>query len=188
MEVTTGQVPPPGGIGEQSATLHPMPSDMQPFETLVQAYLDELFADNPNLATFQGWDGLDDRSPDLTADAIREREQRAEVWLARFDELDDTMLVSDQRIDRDLVVSVLRGGQIKRDFEVWRRTPDPYLGAALGGVFYLFLRRALPDAELVDAAEARLRAVPDLLAAGRENLDPALASEILVRRGQAQCA
>ncbi|MGH9209336.1 MAG: DUF885 domain-containing protein [Acidimicrobiales bacterium] len=158
------------------------------FATLSEAYLDELFADSPATATFQGWDGLDDRSPDLGADAIAERERRADGWLARFRELDDEVLTTDQRVDRDLVVSTLESGRVRRDFEDWRRNPDHYLGPALFGVFALFLRRSLPDPELTAAAEARLRAVPDLLAAGRANLDADLASAILVRRAQGQCA
>jgi uncharacterized protein (DUF885 family) len=157
------------------------------FGTLVSAYIDELFADRPAFATFQGWDGLDDRSPDLSATAITEREARRDQWLARFDELDDATLTADQRIDRDLVVSVLRGEQIMRDWQEWRRSPDVYLNAALMGVFSLFLRRPLPEPELVAAAEARLLAVPGLLEAGRANLDAEVASEILVRRARGQC-
>src|SRR6266540_3019868 len=125
-----------------------MPADMhrdaardEPFATLVSAYLDELFSDRPALATFQGWDGLDDRSPDLSATAITGREQRREEWLGRFDELADAGLSAEQRIDRDLAVAVLRGEQITRGWQEWRRTPDYYLGSALMGVFSLFLRR-----------------------------------------------
>jgi uncharacterized protein (DUF885 family) len=186
------------GIGGQSATLGCMPSDMQdpdigapppgsPFATLAAAYLDELWADQPSGATFRGVDGHDDRSPDLSAAAVADREQRADGWMARFGELDDTLLGDDERIDRDLVVSALRGQQIRRDWRDWQRSPDTYLEPALMGVFALFLRRPLPEPELVAAAEARLRAVPDLLDAGRANLDPDLAPEILVRRAQGQC-
>jgi uncharacterized protein (DUF885 family) len=164
------------------------PDGGTPFDTLAGGYLDELFADRPAVATFQGWDGLDDLSPDLGATAVDEREQRRDEWLARFDELPDATLTPTQRIDRDLVVSVLRGEQAMRDWQDWRRSPDTYLGPALMGVFSLFLRRPLPEPELVSAAEARLLAVPDLLAAGRDNLDPELASVIMIDRGRGQCA
>ena len=183
------------GIGGQSATLDRMSSDMQPpdppdtspFATLAGAYLDELFADRPSFATFQGVDGLDDRSPDLSAAGFVDRERRADGWLERFGELADTLLTEDQRIDRDLVVSVLRGEQVRRDWHDWQRNPDSYLGPALMGVFSLFLRRPLPEPELVAAAEERLRAIPDLLESGRANLDAELAAEVLVRRAQGQC-
>jgi uncharacterized protein (DUF885 family) len=157
------------------------------FETLVSTYIEELFTDRPPLATFQGWDGLDDRSADLSARAIVEREGRRERWLVRFDELDDATLTPAQRIDRDLAVSVLRAEQIMRDWQEWRRSPDFYLSPALMGVFSLFLRRPLPEPELVAAAEARLRAIPGMLEEGRANLDATRAAEILVRRARNQC-
>lgn len=158
------------------------------FDTLARTYLDEFFAEHPALATFHGWDGLDDRSPDMSADAITERERRDDEWLARFDQLTDASLTPEQRIDRGLVISVLRGRQVRRDFENWRRSPDDYLNPALMGVFSLFLRRSLPNPELVAAAEPRLRAVPELLAAGQANLSADMASPILVRRAQGQAA
>jgi uncharacterized protein (DUF885 family) len=170
-----------------AAAASSQPTASGAFDTLVSAYIDELFADRPALATFQGRDGLDDRSPDLSATAITERESRRDRWLARFDELGDAVLTPGQRIDRDLAVSVLRGEQVTRDWQEWRRTPDFYLSPALMGVFSLFLRRPLPEPELAAAAEARLRAIPDLLEAGRANLDAGLASEILVRRARGQC-
>lgn len=164
------------------------PVTTSPFATLAATYMDEYFTDRPASATFQGIDGLDDRSPDLSAAAIEDREQRADGWLARFAELDDATLTADERIDRGLVVSVLRGEQIRRGWQEWRRSPDTYLSPALMGVFSLFLRRPSPDPELAAAAEARLRAIPELLEAGRANLDAGLTAEILVRRAQGQCA
>ena len=184
------------GIEGQSATLDRMSSDMHeaqppdtsPFATHAAAYLDELFADRPSFATFQGVDGQDDLSPDLSAEAFVDRERRADGWLERFAEMDDALLDADQRIDRDLVVSVLRGEQVRRDWHDWQRNPDSYLGPALMGVFSLFLRRPLPEPELAAAAETRLRAIPGMLEAGRANLDADLAAEVLVRRAQGQCA
>ena len=167
------------GIGGQSATLDRMSSDMQPpdppdtspFATLAGAYLDELFADRPSFATFQGVDGLDDRSPDLSAAGFVDRERRADGWLERFGELADTLLTEDQRIDRDLVVSVLRGEQVRRDWHDWQRNPDSYLGPALMGVFSLFL---------VDALNGAADSLRDLVAVGQRgvieprDLQPAL--------------
>ena len=164
------------------------PSTTSPFATLAATYVDEWYADRPAMGTFQGIDGLDDRSPDLSAAAVADREQRADGWLERFAELDEATLSPEERIDRGLVVSVLRGEQIRRDRREWQRSPDTYLGPALMGVFGLFLRRPAPEPELVAAAEARLLAIPGLLDAGRANLDAELTAEILVRRAQGQCA
>jgi uncharacterized protein (DUF885 family) len=156
------------------------------FDAAVMVYLGELFTDAPALATFHGWDGLDDRSPDLSAAGIAAREARDDRWLDRFGAFGDG-LSTDQQIDRDLVVAVLRGRLAMRDWQVWRRNPDHYLSPALMGVFSLFLRRDEVGAGLVKAAVARLRAVPALLDAARTNLEPELVPPLFVTRALGQC-
>ena len=81
---------------------------------------------------------------------------------------------------------VLRGRELQRDWADWRRTPDPYAGSALSAVFGLLQNRLRPEGELAAAVAARLRGTPALLEAGRENLDPALASPVLLRRSLGQ--
>jgi uncharacterized protein (DUF885 family) len=157
------------------------------FDAAVMAYLGEMFDDAPALATFHGWDGLDDRSPDLSATGIAAREAWEDRWLDEFSSFGDSGLSDDQVIDRDLAVAVLRGRRALRDWQVWRRNPDHYLSPALMGVFSLFLRRDEVGAGLVDSAEARLRAVPRLLAAGRANLEVALVPPLFVARALGQC-
>jgi hypothetical protein len=50
-------------------------------------------------------------------------------------------------------------------------------------LFTLFLHRLRPEADLVDAAVARLRHVERVVDAGIANLDPALAHPLIVERG-----
>jgi uncharacterized protein (DUF885 family) len=157
-------------------------------DRLVAAYLDWLWTVAPVQATSLGVEGHDDRLPDLSADGFARRAADEDAWLGRFRALDDDDLNPDERIDRDLAISTLCGQQLERDWAVWRRNPDTYLVPALYGAFLLFLHRGRPEAELVRDAVARLRQVPALLAHGRANLDPALASPILVRRARGQAA
>jgi uncharacterized protein (DUF885 family) len=160
----------------------------EPLDPLIDALLADEFAAAPTLASALGADGYDDLLPDLTGSAIRAREARDDEWAARFSALPDDALSPDERIDRDLVLSTLRGRRVMRDWAVWRRNPDTYLNPGLSGVFYLLLHRTRPEAELADAAAARLRGVPALLDAARANLDAELASPIFVQRaiGQAR--
>lgn len=157
-------------------------------DRLVAAYLEWLWSVVPVQATALGVDGHDDRLPDLSAEAFAQRAADDDAWLGRFRALDDADLNADERIDRDLAISTLRGQQLEREWAVWRRNPDTYLVPALYGAFLLFLHRGRPEADLVRDAVARLRQVPALLAQGRANLDPALASPILVRRARGQAA
>jgi len=108
------------------------------------------------------------------------------AWLARFRAVDEATLTPDQRIDRALVISVLRGREIMADWEMWRRQPDTYLNLPLGSVFTLFLHRLRPEPELVPAAAARLRAVPAVIAAGKANLVAELTPRIFVDRALGQ--
>ncbi len=160
------------------------------FDQLIDDFIAEELAANPTTATALGVPGHDDRLPDLTADGFAGRAASEDRWADRFAAQDPAGLEPDQRVDRELVLMTLRGRAVMRGWADWRRAPDTYTGPALNGVFTAFLHRLRPEPELVADAAARLRAVPDLLAAGRANLDPALASPLLVRRalGQARGA
>ena len=160
-----------------------MPS---PLDLLVTDFIAREFALSPTLATAVGADGFDDLLPDLSEPAIRAAELADDEWAKRFTALLDADLTPDERIDRDLVLSTLRGRAVMRDWAVWRRNPDTYLNPGLGGVFYLFLHRTRPEAELAAAAAARLRGVPELLSAARANLSAELASPIFVQRALGQ--
>jgi uncharacterized protein (DUF885 family) len=156
-------------------------------DSLTDEYVAWLFAEAPGLATFHGAEGHDHELPDLSAEGFARRDAAEDEWAARFGALRDADLTADERIDRDLVLSNLRGAVITRDWLRWRRDPDAYVGAGLLGVFSLFVRRLHPEPHLVQAAVARLNAVPEGLDHGRKNLDPELASELLVNRALGQC-
>jgi uncharacterized protein (DUF885 family) len=156
-------------------------------DSLIDEYVAWLFTESPTVATFHGADGHDAEMPDLTAEGHARRDAAEDDWAKRFGGLADTGLTPDQRIDRDLVLSQLTGSSITRDWQRWRRDPDPYVSAGLMGVFSLFVRRLHPEPELVRAAVARLGQVPAVLDAGRSNLDADLASPLLVNRALGQC-
>ncbi|HEX2849628.1 MAG TPA: DUF885 domain-containing protein [Acidimicrobiales bacterium] len=157
-------------------------------QDLLDAWIAEELEENPVLATNLGAEGHDDRLPDLSADDVRRRERNDDTWLERFLHVDAADLSKDDGIDRDLVVSTLRGRQAIRDWEVWRRDPATYVGPALQGVFTLFLHRLHPEPELARLAAARLREVPRLVAEGRDNLEPSLAAPLFLDRAKAQVA
>jgi uncharacterized protein (DUF885 family) len=160
---------------------------MAELDTLLDEWLREETTANPVRATALGIDGHDDRLDDVSEAAIRERERRDDHWLGVLGSIGNDELSADQQIDRDLLLSTLRGRAVMRDWEGWRREPGSYLGVALSGVFLLFLHRPSPEPELVRCAAARLRAVPSVLDAARANLRPELAHRIIVERGLGQC-
>lgn len=164
-----------------------MVSDGSTADQLIDAFLDAEMEESPVRATQLGIDGHDDRLGEFSADDFERRAKNDADWHARFSALPAAELSFDERIDRDLALSTLRGRQILRDWEVWRRDPATYLGPCLSGVFNLFLNRVHDEPHLVEYASARLRAVPSVLDAGRSNLDPGLVAPLFAERAKGQC-
>jgi len=156
-------------------------------DQLIARFLKERWAEYPVAASNLGVDGYDDKLTDYSAEAIARRHDMEDRWLARFEAVTDDGLDIDGQIDRELIISTLRGLQIMRDWEVWKRDPATYLGPALTGVFVLFLHRLRPEEELAADAASRFLAVPQLLEHGKQHLDAALASPIHVERAIGQC-
>jgi uncharacterized protein (DUF885 family) len=153
------------------------------FDLLVDQFLANEFETSPVLASSLGVTDYDERIDDLSATAFEKRNADAAEWLSRFEEAADPALSGSDEIDRQLGIAMMRGRLISADWQVWKRDPTTYSGPILNGLFYLFLNRLRPMADLVDAAVARLEQAPRALAAGQANLDPALASRLIVERG-----
>ena len=159
---------------------------MPSFADLSSEFLDAEWADSPVRASSLGLTEYDDHLDDLSEAAYERRRVRDGEWLERFRAVDPATLSFDEAIDRDLVISILRGRQIVEDFEVWRRQPDTYLNPGMSGIFALFLHELRPMIELVDAAVSRMRQIPDNLADGRRNLRPELVPSIFLERAANQ--
>ncbi|MEZ0075637.1 DUF885 domain-containing protein [Planotetraspora sp. GP83] len=179
---------------------------MTPLDDFLAWYL----AEHPVRAALLGADGYDHTLGDFSEAGFTARERAAEQWLRRLSVdsatpgptgsgadrpaaspagevalsfADEPAVSLADEIDRELVVSFLRGSVASARWPDWRRDPAPYLGAIFGSMFTPFQQRLKPEPELVEAAVARLAEVPAVLAACRANLDPGLAAGLLVKRG-----
>jgi uncharacterized protein (DUF885 family) len=156
-------------------------------DELIDDFLAQEVEESPTMATRLGIDGHDDRVGTFAAEDFARRERNEDAWLEKFGALADDDLSLDERIDRDLVLSTLRGRVLMRDWAVWRRDPATYLGPCLQGVFGLFLNRVHPEPELAAFAASRLREVPGVLDEARANLDPTLVAPLFVERAKGTC-
>ena len=161
--------------------------DITEFDKLVDEWITGEMKESPVRATALGIDGFDGELGEYDESAIRRREKVDDDWVSRLTATPDDGLTLDQQIDRDLILTSLRGRQVMRDWQGWKRDPAGYLGACLSGVFTLFLNRVHPDEDLTRFAASRLRQVPDVLRAAETNLDAELASPLFVERGLGQC-
>src|SRR3990170_4786458 len=159
---------------------------MPSFVELSNEFLDAEFADSPVRASGLGLTEYDEQLDDLSEAAFDRRSSTDVQWLERFRAVDESQLSFDEAIDRDLVISILRGRQIVDDFEVWRRQPDVYLNPGMSGIFGLFLHRLRPMEQLVDAAIARMKLIPGNLEDGKRNLRPEMVPEIFLDRAANQ--
>jgi len=158
---------------------------MADFAQLTDEFLDAEFADSPTRASALGLTEYDEQLDDLSGAAFERRRRSDDEWLERFRAAKDE-LGFDAAIDRDLLISILRGRQIVHDFELWRRQPDTYLNPGLTGIFTLFLHALRPADELVEAALSRMRQVPANLDDGKRNLRPELVPAIFLDRAANQ--
>src|SRR3954471_22620073 len=156
---------------------------MSDLSTLADDLLASDLAASPVMGSALGLTEHDERLDDLSAEAFERRDADAAAFLARFDALSEDGLAADEAIDRDLARAVLRGRGILADWQAWKRDPLTYSSPVTSGIFTLFLHRLRPERELVDASIARMGQVGNAVDAGIANLDPALASPLIVERG-----
>ncbi|MFN2484766.1 MAG: DUF885 domain-containing protein [Candidatus Limnocylindria bacterium] len=156
------------------------------FADIAAEFLRQDFDESPVRASGLGLTEYDDRLDDLSEAAFDRRHRSDAEWLRRFRDVDRTALSFDETIDRDLILSVLRGRAIMDEFEVWRRQPDTYLNPGLNGIFSLFLHRLRPEAELVEAAIARLGLLAGNLEDGKRNLRGEMVPRIFLERAANQ--
>lgn len=177
---------PPTRVPPTGTTLRGGGARGRGFDALAESLLVEELAASPVLATALGVTAHDGELPDLTASGHAARARRDDGWAQRLSALPDEDLDEVERVDRDLVLMRLAGRRVLRDWADWRRTPETYTSAVLLGVHLLLLHGLRAGGDLTAALAARLHLAPEVLAAGRANLDPELAHPELVRRGVAQ--
>jgi uncharacterized protein (DUF885 family) len=159
------------------------------FSSLAESYLKERYEESPSWASMLGLTEYDERSEDLSAEAFARRDAEVLEWTRRFRAIEDG-LAPDERIDRDAILSSLRGRELMQPRLEWRRQPNTYLNPSLQGVFVLFLHRLRPERDLAGAARARLEAAATHVAQGKRNIDFALVPPVYCERaiGQAKAA
>jgi uncharacterized protein (DUF885 family) len=149
------------------------------FDDAVTEYLGEYFEAHPTSASYLGLTEWDDRLGDASAAGFEGRTAAALDWQRRMSEVEQATLTAEQQVDHALLTAHLGERVATADYAPWRHNARTYLD---NGVFELFMHGTRPEAEATRAAVARLAQVPDMLAAGRENLDPSLVDAEMVRQ------
>ena len=198
----TGTEPPGGGqvTGPPTGDGAPTPG------AFFAEWLSETFAEKPAMASALGLVEYDGELGDFSEEAFDRRARSARRWAVRLAELGwagpptgtsaggntgpraraappPGALTEDDRIDAALLASHLAGDEVMSEWQFWQRDPDAYLDPCLWGISTLFTQRLRPEAELVEAAVSRLKQVAGVLERAWSQLDPELASPIVLEHG-----
>jgi uncharacterized protein (DUF885 family) len=139
------------------------------FIPLAERIVDAILTADPVVASYAGDHRFDDRLPDRSPDGVLADRAMLRDAANALAEVDDTELDAQQRVDHELLSSVVERGLFElteiREYE-WNpleHNPGPLLHA-------LIARPFAPAAQRLESLAARLTAVPDALAVARSVL------------------
>jgi uncharacterized protein (DUF885 family) len=147
------------------------PAPVTPYDHAFRAFLDEWFAAYPTWATSLGYHEHDHRWPDLSGTGRLDRLRMLRRHREALEALPEDDLSADERIDRGIALEAIDG--LLFDEEVLREeTWDPlsYVYLMGSGLFPLLARDFAPFQHRGDAFSLRMRQIPDIVAAARQNL------------------
>jgi len=139
------------------------------FRDVATRVLDALLEASPERATDLGDHRFDDRLTDYSAPASAARATMLTEALAALDDVDDTGLLPDDRVDLEILRTRVTG-------DLWELTElrpherDPLIHLPGEGLYPLIARESLPPSDRLRALTSRLAQVPERLATAREVL------------------
>ena len=147
------------------------PTPLTPFEYLLRDFFDEFFLAYPVAGTHAGDHRFDNRWPDVSGTGRLGRTALLRRWMGRFDELDDLSLTPDERVDRRILLETLETHLFEEEAlreETWN--PLWYVELIGSGLFGLLAREYAPWHHRGEAFVRRLRHLPGVVEAARQNL------------------
>ncbi len=141
------------------------------FSAFVDRYFDARFRFSPSDGTSAGFHEYDEKLEDRSRAAIRARITELEAQLAALNGLDRSKFSPDDAIDAAVLDGQIRGELLDLDtLRVLKTNPMPYIGLPGGAIDGLMKRNFAPPNKRLRAVIARLKGVPALHAALKENI------------------
>jgi len=141
---------------------------------LVDEYLNQFAERHSSIAAGNGLHAHDDALEDFSAAAIAREIEWLRTFRRRLDAVDLAALTADDRVDHRILLGIVDGWLLDLDgVRSWTRNPMIYASAISSGVHDLMTMESAPAEERMGRAAAKLKNVPRLLAAARQNIkDP----------------
>jgi uncharacterized protein (DUF885 family) len=138
---------------------------------LVDEYLNQFAERHPSIAAGNGLHAHDDALEDFSAAAITREIEWLRTFRKRLDLVDLAALTADDRVDHRILLGIVDGWLLDLDgVRSWTRSPMIYASAISAGVHDLMTMESAPAEERIGRAAAKLKNVPRLLTAARENI------------------
>jgi uncharacterized protein (DUF885 family) len=141
------------------------------FASLIDDYLEQFSRRHPSIAAGNGLHAHDDALEDFSPAAIASEVAWLRGVRRDLDAFDPASLTPDERVDRRILQGVVDGWVLDLDtVRTWTRNPMIYASAVTDGVHNLMTMESSPAEARLTQIVAKLRPVPELLAAARENV------------------
>jgi uncharacterized protein (DUF885 family) len=138
---------------------------------LVDEYLNQFAERHPSIAAGNGLHAHDDALEDFSTAAIAREIEWLRTFRGRLEAIDVAALTPDERVDQRILLGIVDGWLLDLDtVRSWRRNPMIYASAISSGVHDLMTMESAPAEERMGRAAAKLKNVPRLLTAARENI------------------
>jgi uncharacterized protein (DUF885 family) len=146
-------------------------SPAQAFDTLADAFFDDMLKRNPSTATYLGVHTYDDRFEDFSAKAVQDEIAAAKRFRAQFQAVNERQLNPVQRADRQMILAAIDGLLLTDEtIRPWQTNPDRYSSGLTSSAFNLIKRNFAPAETRLKALIAREKQMPQALQEARRNL------------------
>ena len=137
----------------------------------IDDYFNAYFEWNPSSATAVGFHQYDNNLEDYSAAAFEKRIEKLEQLQGRLASL-PAERTPDDAIDIEILDGQIRAELLDLEtLQTWRHNPMTYVSLPGGAIDNLMKRNFAPAAERLRSVVARLKAVPPMIAAMKQNVD-----------------
>jgi uncharacterized protein (DUF885 family) len=149
----------------------PGQKNMENFIHLQEEIINFLCHEKPVNATYLGIKGFDTFLDNFEHNNLLEYDEKKENFLKRLDQIDQSTLAINLSIDYEMLKNKLASDlEYAKKNKAYYRNANIYLETCMYGIYYLSLRDSLGSEQKALAINERLKQIPAVLSAAKENL------------------
>jgi len=143
-----------------------------PMSSFVDDYFNALFEWSPTFGTSVGLHQYDSKMEDLSAASFNRRIQTLRQLQRRLADLRNSEMEPDERIDAEILEGQIQAELLDLEtLQTWRKNPMNYVGLPGSAIDGVIKRNFAPASQRLRSVTARLKGIPPLLEAMRQNVE-----------------